>query len=515
MFGFLYPEPMEKIRIVVPYKLRESMVDALYNMNILDLRNSHLDLPIDTPPEHYEEIRDLHSKISRLVEILPRKKVLKESRLSIEELMSNASKELEGLKDLQGLYEEENGFEKERESTDYIKARARLERQIIGDTKKLNRISERHYSRLANLQRMLRVELDKESAYAFIKKTDKTAVIEGWVPKKSVNKLRAELEKETSGLSTVESIGTVELPPTYIKSTGIMKSFDYVVNLFSAPRSDELNPAWFLMFSFPILYGLMVSDVGYGILSLAISVLIIKITEEKSLYHNLANIWLLSSIFTIFFGILNNQYFGMQLDHYIFPSFNGFDWSHNMLTVVAISILVGIFEISVGLFLGMVNAYNHKDTRLILFKLFLLSSLITGTLLACGFFGIVGTSFVNPCALALAVSVIGMVLSRPSSSGRILDLVTYPLSYVRLMGFGIASIIIASIIDNAFTPNPSSGIVVFSVYIAVYVVLHLLNMALSTFEAGIQSMRLNFIEFFDQFYTGKGVKYNPFGYEQG
>lgn len=107
-----------------------------------------------------------------------------------------------------------------------------------------------------------------------------------------------------------------------------------------------------------------------------------------------------------------------------------------------------------------------------------------------------------------------MIISRPRSSGRLLDLVTYPLSYVRIMGFGIVSLVVASLIDSAFTPSLSSGVAIFVLYVIVFVLLHLLNMALSTFEAGFQSFRLSFIEFFDEFYTGRGRKYKPFGYER-
>lgn len=514
MFGFLYPEQMEKVRIIVPYALKDRMVDALYSLNILDLRNSTLNLPNAPSPADYGELQGLYTKLEELIKLLPKKKVTKKKSLGIKEVIKRASKEIEIFEKAEHISAEEKKLEQEERSPDHKRLKARIKKRIEKEAAELDKMSEEHYSNLMNLREMLKIELGKENAYAFLKKTKDTALIEGWLPKKRMKELRSKLNKATSGLCSIEIIGTLELPPTYINSTGIMSSFDYVVNLFSLPRSDEINPAWFLMFSFPVLYGLMISDVGYGLVSLILSIIIVRLTDKKGLYHNLANVWLVSSLFTIFFGILNNQYFGIALDQYLFPFFSGFDWKSNMLTVVAVSILVGIFEIGVGIMLGIINAYNHSDRRLMLFKFLLLTALLSGTILMTSALGLLNGSYVGISALALLISIFGMVLSKPSSSGRILDLITYPLSYVRIMGFGIVSVILASLIDNAFLPNPSSGIIIFVVYVVIYMVLHLLNMALSTFEAGIQSFRLNFIEFFDQFYTGKGVKYNPFGYER-
>ncbi|MDE1823472.1 MAG: V-type ATP synthase subunit I, partial [Candidatus Micrarchaeota archaeon] len=98
--------------------------------------------------------------------------------------------------------------------------------------------------------------------------------------------------------------------------------------------------------------------------------------------------------------------------------------------------------------------------------------------------------------------------------GRLIDMIVYPISYVRIMGFGFASVLIASVINDAFTPDIGSGIGVFLLYLVVFVILHALNMALSTLEGAIQSVRLNFLEFFEEFYTGKGVKFRPFAYRR-
>jgi V/A-type H+-transporting ATPase subunit I len=82
------------------------------------------------------------------------------------------------------------------------------------------------------------------------------------------------------------------------------------------------------------------------------------------------------------------------------------------------------------------------------------------------------------------------------------------------MGFGVTSVIVATTIDKLLMPNVSSGLGIFLIYFAVFCLLHFFNLALSTFEGAIQGVRLNVVEFFDQFYTGGGVRYKPFSYKR-
>ncbi len=94
------------------------------------------------------------------------------------------------------------------------------------------------------------------------------------------------------------------------------------------------------------------------------------------------------------------------------------------------------------------------------------------------------------------------------------SLISHPLSYARLMGFGLASVMTALLIDVVFTPSLSSGIVVFSLTLVIFILLHFMNMILGIFEGSVQAVRLNFVEFFSKFYEGGGVEFSPFGYKR-
>jgi V/A-type H+-transporting ATPase subunit I len=97
------------------------------------------------------------------------------------------------------------------------------------------------------------------------------------------------------------------------------------------------------------------------------------------------------------------------------------------------------------------------------------------------------------------------------------------MSYARLAAVGLSSVVIAIVINyiaisKLIEPNLETltfmGIVLILIGIAVLVVGHLLNTALGLIGGGLQSLRLQYVEFFTKFYKGGGKKYRPFGMEK-
>ena len=258
----------------------------------------------------------------------------------------------------------------------------------------------------------------------------------------------------------------------------------------------------------------MLSDVGYGLLSLAFVTYVAKITNPEGLVHNTAKIWQLTSISAIIFGVLSNQYLGVGLNQYFIPWFHGFNWFSNVTSLIVITILFGIIQVCLGLMLGFFNNMKHGHRKHALAKLFSVGVVILGTIAVSGaFFGIFSSDVTIAAAVGSVLSIIGIVASNPGEATEITSLVTHPLSYSRIMGFGLASVIIGFLIDKAFMPSLSQGPFIV-LYIIIFLVLHFLNMILGIFEGAVQAVRLNFIEFYTKFYTGSGIKFNPFAYRR-
>jgi V/A-type H+-transporting ATPase subunit I len=180
-----------------------------------------------------------------------------------------------------------------------------------------------------------------------------------------------------------------------------------------------------------------------------------------------------------------------------------------------VTILFGIVQVGLGFVLGFVNQWHHGHKRHAVSKLFSLIALISGTMAVSGAFFSAFSGTVTLAATVVAIaSLVGIIASNPSEATEITSLITHPLSYSRVMGFGLASVIIGFLIDKAFLPNLGLGIPLFIVYLIIFFVLHFLNMILGIFEGAVQSARLNFVEFYTKFYTGGGVKFTPFSYKR-
>jgi V/A-type H+-transporting ATPase subunit I len=375
----------------------------------------------------------------------------------------------------------------------------------------------KHSYELLQYREMLSIEIERESILSNFKKTSKTFIVEGWVPKKKLNEIEKGLNNLTKGSYQMDIIEKEkdELAPTLVKRPKILKPFDYMMEFLSVPRSDEIDPTWIFIISFPIFYGLMVSDAGYGIASLLFVTWITTFTNPEGLVYNTAKIWQFTSISAIFFGILSNEYFGFHLNQYIGLGGIGFDWLRSATTILLITIIFGIVQVSLGLFFGFVNKYRKGEMKLAVSKLTSILVILSGTVAVGGaFFNIVNGAITIASTIVAVAALLATAVLSGIEATEITNLITHPLSYARILGFGMGSVIIAMLIDQGFTPTLSYGVLGFIGLLIVFITLHFLNMIMAIFEGVVQGIRLNFVEFFSKFYIGGGIKFKPFSYKK-
>lgn len=394
------------------------------------------------------------------------------------------------------------------------KRRVENKRRLEGIARELQALSHRHYSRMANIKEMLEIELERADVSTNFKRTEKTFVMEGWIEKRKTAELAKVVSEASSGKAYVEEIEADELAPTHTNRPGFVKPFEYIMNFYSTQRSDEVDPTWVFLLSFPIFYGMMISDVGYGIVSFFFVSWIIRKTNPDDLMNNVARIWRMMSIFVILFGFLSDQYFGFSFNQYFF-NYKMFDWLKDAPIIIAITIMFGITQVIIGLLFGFINNWKRHHRKLAIARLTSVLAMLTGTVAVSGaFFGVFGATLTTYAAAVAIVSVIVTAALSGIEATETLNLITHPLSYARIMGFGLGSIIIAMLIDQAFTPSLSNGILLFIVYLVIFLALHFFNMILGIFEGLVQGVRLNFVEFFSKFYIGNGIRFKPFSYKR-
>jgi len=430
-------------------------------------------------------------------------------------------------------------------------AEARLE--VIG--RELGGVADKYYGVLSSLEEQLSIEARKLEVVNNFGFTDSTFVLEGWVPVKRIGPLEETLSR-FSKTATVFKIESEELPPTLLENPKQLKFFESFIRFYASPLSDEVDPSMIYAVIFPIFFGLMLGDVGYAVLILLISVWIIRRVnhpERRSLvplalrsfaskilkpiqFKKLAKAMILGSLVGVVMGFLLNAYFGFHANQYLFTPLNnslhlGLPSDGTFLdplstrglkTLLLDSGYIGLFMVSFGLVLGMLNAYWMHERKHLIGKV--------GWLAVAWGLALFGLTLfrhgnVNPAANPIAGAYIGSavvgiglivygegvlaVIELPS-------IVSHIISFTRLLGILLASVVLALVIDNqAVGTAQAPGLVYGGAGLAIagvilLVVGHVFNLVLGILEPGIQGARLLYVESFSKFLHGGGKPFTPF-----
>jgi V/A-type H+-transporting ATPase subunit I len=411
----------------------------------------------------------------------------------------------------------------------------RIQKQIIEQKGVIANLRDTRQEQLQTLLWRVRAGRILTEALARYGKLHYTYVIVGWVPSSSLDAL-SERFKHISDEILVETYPSERGRanpdvPVALNNPGILRAFQQLVAAYGRPRYEEIDPTLLLALTFPLLFGTMFGDVGHGLVLALLGGLLAsrKVRRLRGL-ADLGTVVAVCGAVSIVFGFLYGSVFGIED---VLPAL----WirpMENIMQILMVTIAAGIVLLTIGFVLGLVNAWVAHDWS----RLFFDHNGLAGFLLYWSLLGLAAALFLPSFPIPDVVFIVSAAISglvvmfsdlfsrlvkgrRPLIEGglatyaiqvvvelfeTLISFLSNTLSYVRVGAFAVAHGGLSAVIFIlAAMVGPAQGI-------GYWVVVVLGNLFVVGFEGmivGIQTLRLEYYEFFSKFFTGGGAPYAP------
>jgi V/A-type H+-transporting ATPase subunit I len=401
---------------------------------------------------------------------------------------------------------------------------------------------------LLRMRDHLTINLDILKSVKSMGLSEHTALINGWVPKSSLEPLTETL-RETLGKNFVLTTeAPEEIPevksrkvkvPVIYDNPKLLKPFESLVTTYGSPDYGEIDPSGIIGLAFLLMFGVMFGDIGHGLALFLVGRLLQKRFKAAEI---VGQIMTRAGISSMIFGVLFGSFFGHEFHGRYLPGIPlPFVPMENIDTFMAVAVAFGIFFISIGLVINIINSIRSRDIE----KGFLENHGLPGALFYWGAVALLVKYMVSG-KLGVPVWVMSVILGVPllviflkepldhlikKKRPIVAEPVTYiisslievmetfigflsnTVSFIRVAAFSLAhAALFAAIfaiikIIKSSSPEPTTMSILFS--LGVEVGGNIVIIVLEGLVVSIQSVRLIFYEFFSKFYAGEGEEFVP------
>lgn len=379
----------------------------------------------------------------------------------------------------------------------------------------------------------LQMRKDKYNAFSSLGFTEKTFVLNGYIPEKYVNSLREELEKKFTVYVDFTEPPEDEEVPVLLENSKFSAPVEGITKMYSMPSKSDVDPTPVMSFFYYLFFGMMLSDAGYGLLMLIGTTIILKkfkldntMKKTMTMFRNCGVstlIW--GALFGSWFGdivqVVGREYFGKEIGS-IALWFQPLD---DPIKLLLYSFALGILHLFLGVGVSFKMSWDDgRKLDAILDTVPVYLTILGVAPLAASILTDVPSILKTIGTYLLIAGVVLIVLTSGRSSKSIFGkffgglyalyntatgYLSDILSYSRLLALGLATGSIASVI-NLIGTMPENMIVKTILLVVVFIVGHTANLAINLLGAYVHTDRLQFVELFGKFYTGGGREFNPF-----
>lgn len=361
------------------------------------------------------------------------------------------------------------------------------------------------------------IALRREEAKSRLVGTDKVFLLEGWLPADRCAEIEKTLKPFTCAIETREPTED-EYPqvPVQLKNNKLTRPLNMVTEMYSLPAYGTLDPNPLMAPFFILFYGIMMADMGYGLLMMIASVIISKKYRPKGTSGELFSLLGLCGISTFIMGALTGGFFGDFLTQLVAIVSPGtvfalpklFDPLDDLTMILIGSMALGMVQIVTGMAISLIEKCKRKKFLDAFFEEITWWIVFIGiALLALGKGAAV--LYVG-CALVLLGPIVqGKGWGKLTGVfGSLYNHVTGYfgdiLSYTRLMALMLAGSVIAQVF-NMLAAMPGNVIA----FIIISMLGNAMNFGLNLLGCYVHDLRLQCLEFFNKFYVDGGKPFRP------
>jgi V/A-type H+-transporting ATPase subunit I len=411
-----------------------------------------------------------------------------------------------------------------------------LREQVLTTTQQVDKIRTSRAHHLQDLYWHLRHSRLMAEALTHYGKTHRGYLIAGWLPKNQLedleNALRDISPEILIEIKENDSEKENRQAPVVLKKQVFLRGFQKLVTTYGFPANDELDPTLLLIITFPLIFGAMFGDVGHGVI-LALAGLMLLGDKIKKLHRfaSLGSVIFLCGVISVVFGFLYGTFFGMEN---VLTAL----WQHpmsNIMNLLIVTFAGGALLLSIANILALINDFHQRRWAHFFFSSKGLAGLILYWSLLGLVVGLMISKFPIPSKVFIITAILGVVMifmsgyferlmanHKPYMEGGVFvyiiqsffelfeSLISYlsnSLSYVRVGAFAVAHAGLSSvffILAELISPTKGFG------YWLVVILGNIFVIGFEGMIVSIQTLRLEYYEFFSKFFSGGGKRFMPF-----
>lgn len=371
---------------------------------------------------------------------------------------------------------------------------------------------------------------DKYRELSKLQLTKEAFILTGFIPQKYSEKMKQRLEQKAVCEVMLEDLTDEEEAPVLFENNGFAAPVETITKTYAMPSKNDIDPNLIMSFFYYLFFGMMFSDAGYGILVVIVTGYLAFFSHAEQSTKKTMKMFFFCGISTTFWGLMYGSFFGNVVNTVSLTFFGQevalkplwLDPVKDPLTLLIFSVALGMIQIIIGLSIKFYMLWRQGKKLDAVFDVGFWIVLLLGACVLAAGGGLGLSAMLQVGILMLVAAAVGLVLTQGRDKKNIFakffggiislyDITSYvsdALSYSRLMALGLATGVIAQVVNTMGTlaGGTVQGAIIF---VLIFILGHGMNFAINMLGAYVHTNRLQYVEFFSKFYEGGGREFAP------